>query len=436
MQKKPSLEDTLQTFMQICTQNQQTNEQRFQQNEASLRKLEIQVGQIAECLQGHVQGKLSSQSEEAKAITVQRSGKIIEKDERQPISKPPEKVEAENKEVEADPVDEEIGLHKGEDPYVPPKPYVPPAPFPNRFKSSKLNKSFDDIYKLLSKVNLNLPLLDMIKNMPAYVNFLKELSTRKRRYEPNEKVFVSKAVSDVLQKDLLPKLEDLGSFIININLGNSKSEKAMLDLGASINLMPYFVYLKLGLNELKSTTMSLQLADCSIRYPRGIVEDVLVQVDKLIIPTDFVVLEMSDQCKYVKNMPILLGRPFMATAKTMIDVQNGKLTISVLNETVEFSILKSMSMSADSSSCFALDILDPIAPLDKLEENDLEKGFNESAKVCKKCINCLHHKSILRKDFKPGKKVLLLDSRLRFFPGKIKLKWIGPFVVRHFGVIV
>ncbi|CAH9131381.1 unnamed protein product [Cuscuta epithymum] len=431
VQKKPALEDTLQTFMQICTQNQQANDQRFQRTEASLRKLEIQVGQIAECLQGHVQGKLPSHTEEAKAITVLKGGKIIEKDERQPILKPPEEVEAENKELEAESVNEETGLHEAEDPYVPPKPYVPPVPFPNRLKSSKLNSSFEEIYKLLSKVNVNLPLLDMIKNMPAYAKFLKELSTRKRRYEPNEKVFVSKAVSDVLQKDLPPKLEDPGSFIININLGNSKSEKAMLDLGASINLMPYSVYLKLGLNELKSTTMSLQLADRSIRYPRGIVEDVLVQVDKLIIPADFVVLDMDDQCKYVKDMPILLGRPFMATAKTMIDVQNGKLTMSVLDETVEFSILKSMNMSADSSCCFALDILDPIVPLDKLQEDELENHAYESAEVCKKRTNLFQHKSILRKDFKPGIKVLLLDSRLRFFQGKIKFKWTGPFVIRQ-----
>ncbi|CAH9079820.1 unnamed protein product [Cuscuta epithymum] len=379
--KKPSLEDTLQNFMQICSNNQRVNEQRFQRTDASLRKLEVQVGQIAESLQGHVQGKLPSQSEEAKAVTVLRSGKVIQKNEEQPVPKLPEKVEAEKKqeveaekkkEVEADSVYEESGLHKAKDPYIPPKPYVPPVPFPNRLKSSKFDKSFDEIYDLLSKVNVNLPLLEMITNMPAYTKFLKELNTRRRRYEPNEKIFVSKAVSAVLQKDLPPKLEDPGSFIITINLGNSRTEKAMLDLGASINLMPYSVYLKLGLNELKTTTMSLQLADRSIRYPRGIVEDVLVQVDKLIIPADFVVLDMSDQCKHVKDMPILLGRPFMATAKTMIDVQNGKLTMSVLDETVEFSILKSMNMPADSDSCFALDMLDSIVPLSVLQEDELE----------------------------------------------------------------
>lgn len=67
----------------------------------------------------------------------------------------------------------------------------------------------------------------------------------------------------------------------------------MLDLGASINLMPYSVYLQLGLGDLKATTISLQLADRSVKYPRGIVEDILFQVDKLILPADFVVLDME-----------------------------------------------------------------------------------------------------------------------------------------------
>ncbi|XP_019171341.1 PREDICTED: uncharacterized protein LOC109166897 [Ipomoea nil] len=188
--------------------------------------------------------------------------------------------------------------------------------------------------------------------MPAYAKFLKELNTRKRKYEHNEKVFMSKTVSAVLQTDLPPKLEDPGSFIITITVGNSKKEKAMLDLGASINLMPYSVYLQLGRDKLKSTTMSLELADRSVRYPRGIVEDVLVQVDKLLIPADFVVLDVNNKCNHEQDMPILLGRPFMATAKTMIDVQNGKLTMTVLDETVEFFILKSMKLPEnDISHC-------------------------------------------------------------------------------------
>ena len=94
---------------------------------------------------------------------------------------------------------------------------------------------------------------------------------------------------------------------------------AMLDLGASINLMPFSIYRKLGLNELRPTKMSLILADQSARQPRGIDEDVLIQVDKLIVPADFVVLEMETDPDEKDSM-ILLGRPFMATAKAVINV--------------------------------------------------------------------------------------------------------------------
>ncbi|CAL8112422.1 unnamed protein product [Prunus armeniaca] len=135
------------------------------------------------------------------------------------------------------------------------KPYTPPIPFPGRLAKSKLDKSFKEIFDILSKVNVNLPLLDVIRNMPAYGKFFKELNTYKRKYGPNEKVMVSKNVSAVLQRKLPPKLKDPGSFSINITIGDKLVEKAMLDLGASINLMPYSVYLQLGLGGLKATTI-------------------------------------------------------------------------------------------------------------------------------------------------------------------------------------
>ncbi|XP_050160376.1 uncharacterized protein LOC126633887 [Malus sylvestris] len=245
-------------------------------------------------------------------------------------------------------------LHKAE------KPYTPPIPFPGRLAKSKQDKSFKDIFDILSKVNVNLPLLDVIRNMPAYGKFFKELNNYKRKYGPHEKVVVSENVSAVLQRKLPPKLKDPGSFSINITIGENKVEKAMLDLGASINLMPYSVYLQLGLGELKATTISLQLADRSVKYPRGIVEDILVQIDKLILPADFVVLDMEEAPIHDRELPILLGRPFMATAKTIIDVQNGLLTMTVLGETVQFKVFESLSHPSSSLECYAIDVLDSL----------------------------------------------------------------------------
>ncbi|CAL9001268.1 unnamed protein product [Prunus brigantina] len=124
--------------------------------------------------------------------------------------------------------------------------------------------------------------------------------------------------------------------------------------------MPYSVYLQLGLGELKATTISLQLADRSVKYPRGIVEDILVQVDKLILPADFVVLDMEEAPIHDRELPILLGRPFMATAKTIIDVQNGLLTMTVLGETVQFKVFESLSHPSSSFDCCSIDVLDSI----------------------------------------------------------------------------
>ncbi|MGI4673517.1 retropepsin-like aspartic protease [Klebsiella pneumoniae] len=102
-------------------------------------------------------------------------------------------------------------------------------------------------------------------------------------------------------------------------MGNISFSKCLCDLGASINLMPLSVFMQLGLPEPKPTTMTLQLADRTITYPRGIVEDVLVKVDKLIFPADFVILDFEED----KKIPIILGRPFLATGRTLIDVQKG-----------------------------------------------------------------------------------------------------------------
>ncbi|KAL5789431.1 hypothetical protein ACOSQ2_004319 [Xanthoceras sorbifolium] len=184
----------------------------------------------------------------------------------------------------------------------------------------------------------------MIKKMPSYGKFFREFNKRKTQYGQNEGVMVSETVSAILQQKLPPKLKDPRSFNIDITIGNVKKERAMLDLGARINLMPYSVYIQLGLNELQPTSMSLLLADRSTQYSRAIVEDILIQVDKLIIPADFIVLDVDDARTIETDLPILLGKPFMATAQTIINVQNGKLSMTVLGETVEFQVFDTINL--------------------------------------------------------------------------------------------
>ena len=201
-----------------------------------------------------------------------------------------------------------------------PNPYVPPIPFPGRLQKTKLDQAFREIYDILSWVNVSLPLLEVIENMPTYAKFFKELNSKARKKEFLEKIVISKEASVAMETALPPKMKDPRSFIITISVGETRKENAMLDLGASINLMPYTLFKDLGLEGLNPTTMELILADRSVRHPIGVVKDVLVRVGELIIPADFANLEMESDPFMAREMPILLGRPFMSTTKAIIDV--------------------------------------------------------------------------------------------------------------------
>lgn len=212
---------------------------------------------------------------------------------------------------------------------------------------------------MLSKVQINLPLLELVSNVPSYAKFFKEVCSRKRKFNVHEKVQASVVVNLVLQHNLPPKMKDPGSFNIHITIGDGLNVKAMLDLGANINLMPYSVYRKLNLGTLKETSIFVQLADRSIKFPKGIVEDLLVQVDKLIVPVDFIVMDMESSVARQTEPVILLGRPFMATTKTVIDVHNGKLSMNVLGETIQFEVFKMPLTNAKMiDECFAVDEFD------------------------------------------------------------------------------
>ena len=113
--------------------------------------------------------------------------------------------------------------------------------------------------------------------------------------------------STIMLNKFPSKLKDLGSFTIPYTIKNSYFKKALCDLSASINLMPLSVFRTLGLGEPKPTSVSLQLADRSIKYPRGVIKDVLVKIKKLYFPTDFIVLDMDED----KEVPLILGVYFL-----------------------------------------------------------------------------------------------------------------------------
>ncbi|XP_070035755.1 uncharacterized protein [Nicotiana tomentosiformis] len=122
-----------------------------------------------------------------------------------------------------------------------------------------------------------------------------------------------------------PKLEDPNAFTIPCTIGSADFAKALCDLGASINLMPYSIFKTLGIRQPRSTSMRLQMADRTMKRPLGIIDDVLVRVDIFILPADFVILDRVVDYE----VPIILGRPFLATGKALVDVETGELTFQV-----------------------------------------------------------------------------------------------------------
>ncbi|XP_019179013.1 PREDICTED: uncharacterized protein LOC109174213 [Ipomoea nil] len=174
-------------------------------------------------------------------------------------------------------------------------------------------------------LNIDMPFVDALGEMPRSAKFLKELLSNKKRLDETATIVLGEECSALLHKEMPRKLKDPRSFTIPCNIGDSKFSKALADLGASINLMPYGLYNKLKLGAMKPTRIFIQLADGSTKYPRGVVEDMLVRVDKFIFQVDFVILDMDSDVK----VPLILGSPSLATARALIDMGSGKLVIRV-----------------------------------------------------------------------------------------------------------
>ncbi|CAN6576727.1 unnamed protein product [Malus baccata var. baccata] len=275
-----SLEDLIASLANFTQSHQQKTDK-------AIENLERQMSQLASLMrQQHQPGRLPSQTvvnpntKQMNVVTL-RSGKEVF--EQSMMQKRTRKDTIEQGELQTKNLEQDEASTKTE-----------------KFMKSKKEQTDKEILDTFRKVQVNLPLLDAIKQVP------------------NEEV------SAVLQRKLPPKLKDPGNFTIPCVIGGKEFGRALCDLGESINLMPYSVYESLNLGDLKETKVVIQLADRSNRYPKGLLEDVLVQVNELIFPADFFVLEMEHD-PMPTALPLILGRPFLRTARTKIDVYDGTL---------------------------------------------------------------------------------------------------------------
>ncbi|GJS61293.1 hypothetical protein Tco_0656077 [Tanacetum coccineum] len=128
-------------------------------------------------------------------------------------------------------------------------------------------------------------------------------------------------------------------FFLPCFINNVCFDNALVDLGASVSVMPLSTYLNLGLGELAHTKLTVELADRTVKYPKGIAENVLVGIGKFTFPVDFIILDMPKDIK----VPLILGRPFLSTARAKIDVYKRKITLRVGEERIVFTSVKPAS---------------------------------------------------------------------------------------------
>ncbi|CAH9108666.1 unnamed protein product [Cuscuta epithymum] len=298
-----------------------------QYTKASIRNLEVQLGQLAQKVSSREQGKFHTTTEvnpreSVMAITT-RSGRETE-DPKMPERR---KTLEEQEEVSHTPLQP-----------IMPK-YVPPIPYPQKLKKKGDEKKHKKILDIFKKLSINIPFAEAIAEIPSYAKFLKGIISNKKKLEEFATVALTEECSAIIQNKLPPKLKDPGSFTIPCSIGKVGEVKSLCDLGASINLMPHSLFKKLSVGELQPTTVALQLADRTIRYPIGIMEDVLVKVGKFYFPVDFLVLDMEEM-----EVPVILGRSFLATSAAVIDVQAGTVKLRVGGDDETFNVWKTQSI--------------------------------------------------------------------------------------------
>ncbi|XP_047178261.1 trichohyalin-like, partial [Vigna umbellata] len=276
-ERTSKLEETLQQFMQVSISNHKSTE-------ASIRNLEIQVGQLAKNLEEKSEKKFVANTEvnpreECKAITT-RSGRVLEERGHERKEQERDEGSAEKRENKRDEMSEREEKEKEredrenhrekEEEKMKAKVFEKPLPYPKVFSKKEKERQFKSFVDIFKKLEIKMSFSEALQQIPSHSKFMKELLTKKKKYIEEETIEVQGQCSAIIQKLLPPKFKDPGSFTIPCNIGKLAVGKALIDLGANINLMPLSMFEKIRDLEMKSTRMTLQLADRSIKYPYGV----------------------------------------------------------------------------------------------------------------------------------------------------------------------
>ncbi|CAM8942378.1 unnamed protein product [Rhodiola kirilowii] len=480
--RSSSLEAMMASFMADSERRAQEADRRAQEQDRRVKELEQTIrmigNQVAQQADSATRehGKLPSKPEHnpresVNAITL-GGGEHIEMLPAHATRSPAAKSALDSTPAEGETSKEAENRAKNSAPTVEPAPYMPPIPFPQRLKGARRDKEFMQFVDKVRTLYITMPFTDAITQIPTYAQFMKEIMSGKRKIDGTENVALSEECSAASHQPMPPKLQDSGSFSIPCDIGGIVVRRALCDLGASVSIMPYSMYAKLKLGDLCPTNVTIRLADRSCRLPRGILKDVPVKVKNLYFPADFIVLDISEDV----DIPIILGRPFLYTAKAVIDMDRGSLALRIGNERVVFDLpdmSKNPSLFADCGKLDCTDANDLIS-LTSIEPCRVLQGCPIPMNVCAASIDgaaddeqppdsgeepCeedprpLHarckdelldpgdirtrwtrtrnNKRLVRRKFASGKRILRYKSRLKLFPGKLRTKWSGPYTVER-----
>ncbi|XP_019225073.1 PREDICTED: uncharacterized protein LOC109206681 [Nicotiana attenuata] len=382
-----SSESMLEAMLERVLQNQEKSDTSMRNmtevvgsHTASIQKLEMQMRDLSKEQNPKQKGTLPSDTianprgsgsgptSHIMAITTM-SGKVLhgEGELTDEVEESKQGVEVEEPSVvEVEKIPEELSLQKT----LPSTPRPPPQ-FPQRLARKIDDRKLEIFYDILKQLTVNIPFVEAFQEMPGFAKYLKDLITKKKTTK-NEVVNVTHRISSIIATSIVQKKEDPGAFSIPCSIGARDFARALCDNGASINLMPLAIYKQVGLGMPRPTSMRLQMADRSIKRPVGVVDDVLVKVGKFHLPADFVILD----CAVDKEIPIILGRPFLATGRALMDSERNEIKFRVNDEEVTFQASKGMKLPHEYENISVLDDVDEIE--DAVEVKMEEKCLGEA----------------------------------------------------------
>ncbi|KAH1188257.1 hypothetical protein GmHk_U059772 [Glycine max] len=326
------LEETLAQFMQVPMSNQKSTE-------SAIKNLQVQVGQLAKQLAERPSNSFTSNTEknpkEDYKAMITRSRMVIQVEESrddhkladEPTLEPVDDlVELEESVEEAEGVEEEDKVVECKE--------VPYPLVPSRKDKERHLARFLDIFK---KLEITLPFGETLQQIPLYAKFLKDMLTKKNQYIHSDRIMVEGNCNVVIQRILPPKHKDPGVVTIPCSIGEVAVGKALIDLGA---------------------------IDRFITRPYGVIEDVLVKVKHLIFPTDFIVIDIEEDV----DIPLILGRPFMSTARCMVDMGKKMLQMGIEDQKINFDLFHEDKDPPSQNVCLKVHVMEEKRPEKKVLE--------------------------------------------------------------------